>query len=222
MRRLKPDAVPPGLIRQILEAGTCAPSGGNMQSWRFMVITDPAVKAKTLRNGIGCVAGMRLLARATARRRAGAGFVSGTGSIACWPRRNISPTICRTRQCGSCRSPRRRRTHSRTLEARSHLSGGAEYAAGRARHSVLARRLQHFTFCLKKTQRRPLAFRQMRTAMRSFPSAIRLATSARSPSGAACRMWYSATNGGRWAERLIRSMRVDHSYRALRPAGVDR
>jgi nitroreductase len=45
MRRLKPDAVPPVLIRQILEAGTCAPSGGNMQSWRFMVITDPAVKA---------------------------------------------------------------------------------------------------------------------------------------------------------------------------------
>jgi nitroreductase len=45
MRRLKPDAVPPALIRQILEAGTCAPSGGNMQSWRFMVITDPAVKA---------------------------------------------------------------------------------------------------------------------------------------------------------------------------------
>ncbi|HVZ10168.1 nitroreductase family protein [Rhodopila sp.] len=46
MRRLKPDAVPAGLIRRILEAGTCAPSGGNMQSWRFMVITDPTVKAR--------------------------------------------------------------------------------------------------------------------------------------------------------------------------------
>ncbi len=36
MRRLKPDPVPDGLIRRILEAGTAAPSGGNMQRWRFL------------------------------------------------------------------------------------------------------------------------------------------------------------------------------------------
>jgi nitroreductase len=45
LRRLKPDPVPDALIRKILEAGTCAPSGGNMQRWRFLVITDPKVKA---------------------------------------------------------------------------------------------------------------------------------------------------------------------------------
>src|ERR1051325_10188078 len=44
MRRLKPDPVPSELIRQILEAGTCAPSGGNMQRWRFLAIRDPQVK----------------------------------------------------------------------------------------------------------------------------------------------------------------------------------
>jgi nitroreductase len=44
MRRLKPDPVPNELIRKILEAGTCAPSGGNMQRWRFLVIRDPQVK----------------------------------------------------------------------------------------------------------------------------------------------------------------------------------
>jgi nitroreductase len=44
MRRLKPDPVPAELIRRILEAGVCAPSGGNMQRWRFMVIRDPQVK----------------------------------------------------------------------------------------------------------------------------------------------------------------------------------
>jgi nitroreductase len=44
MRRLKPDPVPPELIRKILEAGTAAPSGGNMQRWRFLVVTDPNVK----------------------------------------------------------------------------------------------------------------------------------------------------------------------------------
>jgi nitroreductase len=44
MRRLKPEAVPAGLIRKILEAGTCAPSGGNMQRWRFLVILDAAIK----------------------------------------------------------------------------------------------------------------------------------------------------------------------------------
>ena len=46
MRRLKPDSVPRELIRKILEAGTCAPSGGNMQRWRFLVIRDPEVKQR--------------------------------------------------------------------------------------------------------------------------------------------------------------------------------
>jgi hypothetical protein len=46
MRRLKPDAVPNELIRKILEAGVCAPSGGNMQRWRFLVIRDPKVKER--------------------------------------------------------------------------------------------------------------------------------------------------------------------------------
>ena len=44
MRRLKSDPVPSELIRKILEAGVCAPSGGNMQRWRFLVIRDPEVK----------------------------------------------------------------------------------------------------------------------------------------------------------------------------------
>ena len=41
MRRLKPDPVPNELIRKILEAGVCAPSGGNMQRWRFLAVRDP-------------------------------------------------------------------------------------------------------------------------------------------------------------------------------------
>jgi nitroreductase len=45
MRRLKPDPVPAGLLKQVLEAGTFAANGGNMQSWRFLVIQDPAIKA---------------------------------------------------------------------------------------------------------------------------------------------------------------------------------
>ena len=44
MRRLKPDPVPNELIRKILDAGVCAPSGGNMQRWRFLVIRDTKVK----------------------------------------------------------------------------------------------------------------------------------------------------------------------------------
>jgi nitroreductase len=44
MRRLKSDPVPNELIRKILEAGTCAPSGGNMQRWRFAVIRDADIK----------------------------------------------------------------------------------------------------------------------------------------------------------------------------------
>src|ERR1700686_1033586 len=44
MRRLKPDPVPAELIRKVLEAGVSAPSGGNMQRWRFLVIRDPKIK----------------------------------------------------------------------------------------------------------------------------------------------------------------------------------
>jgi len=46
MRRLKPDPIPDELVRRILEAGTYAPSGGNMQRWRFLVVRDPAIKQR--------------------------------------------------------------------------------------------------------------------------------------------------------------------------------
>ena len=44
MRRLKPDPVPDELINKILQAGQWAPSGGNTQRWRFLVVKDPKVK----------------------------------------------------------------------------------------------------------------------------------------------------------------------------------
>src|SRR5688572_23060622 len=40
IRRLKPDPVPPALIRKVCEAGTFAPSGGNRQPWCFVAVTD--------------------------------------------------------------------------------------------------------------------------------------------------------------------------------------
>ena len=40
MRRLKPDPVPDKMIKTILEAGSCAPSGQNLQRWSFLVVTD--------------------------------------------------------------------------------------------------------------------------------------------------------------------------------------
>src|SRR2546423_4667070 len=46
MRRLKPDPVPDALIRKIIEAGACAPNGGNSQRWRFLVVKDQAIKKK--------------------------------------------------------------------------------------------------------------------------------------------------------------------------------
>lgn len=44
MRRLKPDPVPDETIVKILEAGLCAPNGGNMQTWRFLVVKDQTIK----------------------------------------------------------------------------------------------------------------------------------------------------------------------------------
>lgn len=46
MRRLKPDPVPEGHIKKIIWAATRAPSGGNRQGWRWLVITDPESKKK--------------------------------------------------------------------------------------------------------------------------------------------------------------------------------
>jgi nitroreductase len=45
IRRLKPDPVPPALVRKVCEAGTFAPSGGNRQPWFFIAVTDPARRA---------------------------------------------------------------------------------------------------------------------------------------------------------------------------------
>src|ERR1700732_3556657 len=44
LRRLKPDPLPDALIDRILEAGQCAPNGANAQQWRFLVVTDRAIK----------------------------------------------------------------------------------------------------------------------------------------------------------------------------------
>jgi len=40
MRRLKPDPVPDELLEQLVEAATWAPTGGNVQAYSFVVVTD--------------------------------------------------------------------------------------------------------------------------------------------------------------------------------------
>ncbi len=44
MRRLRPDPVPDELIKKIINAGLGAPSGGDVQHWRFIVVKDAAIK----------------------------------------------------------------------------------------------------------------------------------------------------------------------------------
>jgi nitroreductase len=46
MRRVKPDPIPLAVQRKILDAAIRAPSGGNMQMWRFMLVDDAAQKAR--------------------------------------------------------------------------------------------------------------------------------------------------------------------------------
>jgi nitroreductase len=46
VRRLRPDPVPDDLLRRVLTAATWAPSGGNRQPWRFVVVRDPALKGR--------------------------------------------------------------------------------------------------------------------------------------------------------------------------------
>ena len=46
IRYFKPDPVPDELLHKLIEAGTKAPSGGNRQGWKFLVITDQETKEK--------------------------------------------------------------------------------------------------------------------------------------------------------------------------------
>ncbi len=44
MRRVRPDPIPNAVQARILDAAIRAPSGGNSQNWRFVLVDDPAVK----------------------------------------------------------------------------------------------------------------------------------------------------------------------------------
>ena len=46
MRRVKPDPIPMDVQARIMDAAVRAPSGGNTQNWRFLLVDDPEVKAK--------------------------------------------------------------------------------------------------------------------------------------------------------------------------------
>jgi nitroreductase len=46
MRRIKPDPIPLEVQKKILDAAVRAPSGGNQQNWRFLLVDSPDVKAK--------------------------------------------------------------------------------------------------------------------------------------------------------------------------------
>jgi nitroreductase len=43
---VKPDPIPLAVQQKILDAAIRAPSGGNMQAWRFLLLDDPAQKAR--------------------------------------------------------------------------------------------------------------------------------------------------------------------------------
>jgi nitroreductase len=46
IRRLKPDPVDDGLVLHLIELALKAPTGSNAQNWEFVVVKDPAVKAR--------------------------------------------------------------------------------------------------------------------------------------------------------------------------------
>lgn len=46
IRRIKPDPVPADMLERVLQAAVWAPSGGNRQPWRMVVVRDHGVKKK--------------------------------------------------------------------------------------------------------------------------------------------------------------------------------
>ncbi len=45
VRRLKPDPIPTDVLGRVLQAAAWAPTGGNAQPWRIVLVTDPQPKA---------------------------------------------------------------------------------------------------------------------------------------------------------------------------------
>ncbi len=45
VRRLRPDPIPDEVMERVLQAACWAPTGGNTQPWKVIVITDPETKA---------------------------------------------------------------------------------------------------------------------------------------------------------------------------------
>jgi nitroreductase len=46
VRRLRPDPIPDDVIQRVIEAATWAPTGGNAQPWRVIVVRDQATKRR--------------------------------------------------------------------------------------------------------------------------------------------------------------------------------
>jgi nitroreductase len=46
VRRLRPDAIPSDVLYRVLESATWAPTGGNVQPWRVIVVKEAARKAR--------------------------------------------------------------------------------------------------------------------------------------------------------------------------------
>jgi nitroreductase len=54
VRRLRSDPLPDEVLERVLEAATWAPTGGNLQPWRAIVLRDPELKAATGRLYADC------------------------------------------------------------------------------------------------------------------------------------------------------------------------
>lgn len=46
MRRVGPDPIPGDVVARILDAAVRAPSGGNAQNWRMIVVDDPEIRGR--------------------------------------------------------------------------------------------------------------------------------------------------------------------------------
>ena len=60
IRKFKPDPLPEGMVTELLEAARLAPSGTNIQPWRFGVVKSAAMRQKVQ----DCCHGLRFLATA--------------------------------------------------------------------------------------------------------------------------------------------------------------
>lgn len=88
IRRFKKEPLPDTMIQRILEAGRFAPSAGNSQAWKFIVINSPEIIAEMEKDGVRLIKLLMFFLDYTRRKSIGRKLTLFFSKFIIWLRHN--------------------------------------------------------------------------------------------------------------------------------------